>query len=281
MSKKGKIIITICIVVAAVCAAYLIIHFANLQATSDKDKALAESVKTVTNEAGEAVTDENGETVTEKTDETKKESETVTVEISNCPIDFKALEEINPEIYAWLTVSNTEIDFPVAQHEGESGLGAYEYYYLYVGYDLEPSEYGTLFTTIENSKDMSDNVTVIYGHNKSKFSELKNYRDESYWDGRRAMVVYTPEKAYVYKLWATVVWDRSFLIDEYNLDTPEGFEAFINKVKATTNVKSHVDETMDVTNNDKLLILSTCMPETSKKRYLAIGVLQSETDYTE
>ena len=46
-------------------------------------------------------------------------SEEAQVELAELPIDFDGLQEINPEIYAWIRIPDTNIDYPILQHEGE------------------------------------------------------------------------------------------------------------------------------------------------------------------
>lgn len=51
--------------------------------------------------------------VTEEPEETPKS----TVEI---PIDFQTLQNMNPDIYAWIKVPGTVIDYPIAQSETDN-----------------------------------------------------------------------------------------------------------------------------------------------------------------
>ena len=51
---------------------------------------------------------------------------------------------MNPDVYAWIAVPGTEIEYPILQH---------------------PSDNSYYFMQNLNSKDITDNNTVIYGHN--------------------------------------------------------------------------------------------------------------------
>lgn len=35
------------------------------------------------------------------------------------PVDFEKLQKENPDIYAWITIPDTEIDYPVLQSESD------------------------------------------------------------------------------------------------------------------------------------------------------------------
>ena len=53
---------------------------------------------------------------------------------------------MNPDVYAWITVPGTEIEYPILQHPSDNS-----YYFMHKSYYC--------------SKDITDNNTVIYGHN--------------------------------------------------------------------------------------------------------------------
>ena len=268
MSKRGKIILIILAIIAAACAGYLIYHFVSLAKANNDSEELLEKVSIETVAPVQSTTGAAEEST---------ETETTTAAYES-PIDFTELQSINEEIHAWITVDNTSINYPVAQHAGESGTYSENYYYLDTNYDNTYSEYGTLFTTTENATDMSDPITVIYGHNRSRFEELKLYRDETYWDEHRYIHVYTPTEELTYKIWAAVVHSDDFLANLYDLKTTEGVESFITGVLQINDLNSHVDESMTVTGDDRLVVLSTCVPEDSSKRYLVVGVLQTDAE---
>ena len=64
----------------------------------------------------------------------------------------------NPDVFAWLTVEGTRIDYPVAQHSRD------DTYYLSHNIDGEETYYGAIFTELVNKKTFEDPVTIIYGH---------------------------------------------------------------------------------------------------------------------
>ena len=37
------------------------------------------------------------------------------------PVDFEALQAENPDIYAWITIPGTNVDYPILQREGDNG----------------------------------------------------------------------------------------------------------------------------------------------------------------
>ena len=69
-------------------------------------------------------------------------------------VDFDLLLDINPDLYAWLLVNDTNIDYPVAQHPEDD--------YFYLNHDMygEPRFAGCPFTMLANKMDFSDPNTV-------------------------------------------------------------------------------------------------------------------------
>ena len=65
----------------------------------------------------------------------------------------------NPDVYAWITVPGTEIEYPILQHPSDNS------YYFMHNIDGSYGYPGCIYTENLNSKDITDNNTVIYGHN--------------------------------------------------------------------------------------------------------------------
>lgn len=55
-----------------------------------------------------------GETLDNYIDKVQIERGTKTVDI---PVDFDALHELNPDIYAWVEIPDTDISYPILQRE--------------------------------------------------------------------------------------------------------------------------------------------------------------------
>ena len=75
------------------------------------------------------------------------------------PIDFDSLTAQYPDIYAWIRIPGTKVDYPIVQREGDNG------YYLNHTIDGKKKTEGSIYTEDYNSKDFGDANTVIYGHN--------------------------------------------------------------------------------------------------------------------
>ena len=66
-------------------------------------------------------------------------------------IDFKALQEINPDVYAWISIPGTNIDYPVLQSATEA-----DDYYLNTTIDGKHGYPGSIYTEKYNSTTFAD-----------------------------------------------------------------------------------------------------------------------------
>ncbi len=199
------------------------------------------------------------------------ESSDVPLEI---PVDFKSLKEDNPDIYAWITIPGTEIDYPVVQSSTDNA------YYLNHSVDYEESSAGAIFTENYNSRDFSDFLTVLYGHNMKSgamFAGLRNYEDNSFFETHRDVTIYTPDAIRKYRVFAAYVEDDRHLLYYYNQgQTPEDRRAFLDDAAARRDLQSIYDADVPVDENSRILTLSTCHRMGDHYRFLVHACLVEE-----
>ena len=121
-------------------------------------------------------------------------------------IGFDKLKEINPDIFAWIIIDNTYINYPILQ-------GPTDEYYLRKDIYKKYSVAGSIFVYSNANKDFLDENTIIYGHNMKNdrmFSNLhKIYNGDL---GTNIDIrIYTENKTSIYKVF-------SCYIDEPNLE---------------------------------------------------------------
>lgn len=128
-----------------------------------EDTEAQEETETVvqgTEEARAAMTeDEINEMLADMKSTETAEAEAASEETAVIPVKFGELQSVNPDVYAWITVPGTEIDYPILQHPSDNS------YYLMHNIDGSYGYPGCIYTENLNSKDFTDNNTVIYGHN--------------------------------------------------------------------------------------------------------------------
>ena len=202
----------------------------------------------------------------------KEEPEPEPVSKVEIPIDFAALQQQNPDVYAWIQVPGTEVDYPILQSSNDNT------YYLNHTIDGEEKKEGAIFTENYNTKTFEDPNTVIYGHdmkNGSMFQSIHKYMDRSFFDNNRDIVIYMPDQILRYKIFAAYLTDNRHLLMNYNFWSKDEYQQYLNSIFSMRDMNAFIDTSMEVTNEDKIITLSTCYAGISTQRYLVQAVLVS------
>ena len=184
-------------------------------------------------------------------------------------IDFEKLQKINPDVYAWITIPGTSIDYPVLQ----AGNSKDEDYYLKHDVYGASDVHGCIYSQKCNSKDFSDPVTVLYGHNMrdgSMFQQLHKYKNESYFDKNSYIEVYTPGVKRVYQVVAAYTMPAELILDKWNGCTePIDMFNYIQEIKSYAGI---YNENVVLSTDSYILTLCTCSGDESI-RFVVQGVL--------
>ena len=111
---------------------------------------------------------------------------------------FRRLAEINSDFVGWLSIEDTEIDYPVMK-SSESDPE----FYLHRDFDKNYSYSGTLF--IGEGCNADSDVFVIYGHNMNAgtmFGSLDSYKSGSFALEHKDIVFRTQKENRVYRVFA-------------------------------------------------------------------------------
>ena len=166
--------------------------------------------------------------------------------------DFGQLHEQNQDIYAWIVVPGTQVDYPLLQSETDN-------YYLDYNLDHSKGYPGCIYTNQCNRKDFSDYNTVLYGHNMkngSMFAQLKKFtQDEETYKKSKYFWIFTPEKNYRYEIISA--YTTGVNSDTYTLFKGPGeeFEKYLEKIRGYSEIQTDA-EGMNI--KDKIITLSTC-----------------------
>lgn len=251
--KKRKIIALICLGLGLTCGAIGIYKYIEEKnAGKEYEKLQQEVVK----EEPKPVEEPEAEPVSK-------------VEI---PIDFVALQQQNPDVYAWIQVPGTEVDYPILQSSNDNT------YYLNHTIDGEEKKEGAIFTENYNTKTFEDPNTVIYGHdmkNGSMFQSIHKYMDRSFFDNNRDIVIYMPDQILHYKIFAAYLTDNRHLLMNYNFWSKDEYQQYLNSIFSMRDMNAFIDTSTEVTTEDKIITLSTCYAGISTQRYLVQAVLVS------
>lgn len=217
---------------------------------------------------------EQDEENAEKRQQISEESEETTQRELDIPVDFEKLQKSNSDIYAWITIPGTDIDYPVLQSETDNS------YYLNHSAEKTESVNGAIFSENYNSKNFDDYITVLYGHNMrdgSMFAELHDYEDKSFMKKHSDITVYLPDAILKYKIFAAYLADDKHVLLQYNQGkTADNRKAYINEIMSKRTMDASLDTTVDLDENTKILTLSTCHKAGKNHRYLVQAYLAEE-----
>ena len=265
-------------------------HLSNYQAARKHDELLSEvsaqsgAGNSQNAGAGGEETTEHGYTLAEIeaaefTGEREGEApvipEDVRTDAEEHPIDFEALQAYNPELYAWVRVPGTNIDYPVAQHAGED-----QTYYLHHDLYGNAQFAGCIYSEEPSAKDFSDPVTVLYGHNMkngSMFQNLHLFRDEAFFEEHPYVYIYTPEETFIYRIYALYAYDNRSITQSFDFEDESELEEYLEGTTNPRSMDARLRRDIEVTNEDHVLTLSTCIYGDTGSRLLLQAVRSYES----
>ena len=232
MGHVRKIILALCIVVFLCSSALVIRYYMDVKGSEQEMESLANLIE---------------EPKTTDSDED-----------STAAPDYSALLEINPGFVGWVSVPNTSVNYPVVKTVDNN-------FYLNHNFNKEYDSRGAVFMDYRNNPVDLDANTIIYSHNyydTTMFSELTQYENIDFYKKTPVFEFNTVERKYKWKIYAVFITNASAdedngyifnyiypYMDDYNFD---GFIAEVNKRRL------YVTD-VDINDDDKMLILSTCI----------------------
>ena len=280
---KRKIISAVAGVAGLVAAYFIVSGISNIiyhhPEESIQTQEQTESAEQGTEEAKTALTEDeiNAMLADMKSTETA-ETETASEETAVIPVKFTELQQVNPDVYAWITVPGTEIDYPILQHASDNS------YYLMHNIDGSYGYPGCIYTENLNSKDFTDNNTVIYGHNMkngSMFAQLHKFEDPDFFQENREVLIYLPDEVLHYTIFAAHIYDDRHLLYSFDFSDPDVYQKYLDSVFNTRDMSANIDKDMTVTKDDQIITLVTCIGSQPNNRLLVQAVLTNREPGTE
>lgn len=211
------------------------------------------------------LTSPNGTTVPEQVEHTVDQH----ADDNNGPVSFEGLRGQNKDIYAWIYVPGTNINYPVLQSAEDDNF--YLHHDVYKNYSFP----GAIYTQAYNSKDWSDRVTVLYGHNMASgamFAHLHRFSDKSFFDSHPYIYIYTEDSRRTYKIVSSHSYDDLHILNAFDFTKDDVFQAWIEQAKNPHSLYCNVRKDVDLNLDSKMIVLSTCL-NSGSGRYLVEGVL--------
>ena len=245
--KKNNITIAAALVCAAACVAGVVVMSRTLPSQTEG----AETTQVLLESDTSAADTQPSDTMGGEIEETKPHYES--------PINFSELEEAAPHVHGWLRIENSYIDYPVVQHPSD------DKFYDRRTHEGVYSVNGSIYTEhVYNRPDFYDRVTVMYGHyvgtkdNYEYFGGLQDMYSPENYENYKNITIYRENKELHYEFDAAVRYDNEHIPWTYDFSDPESYNEFLARVKTFGETEGVFAPGVEVTPDDRLIILSTC-----------------------
>ena len=171
-------------------------------------------------------------------------------------VDINKLKTFNSDTIGFIKVMGTNINYPFVQTIDND-------YYLNRSYDKTYNNAGWIFLDYRNN-EFNDKNTIIYGHgriNGTMFGSLKDTL-KSFWQNNKdnyIIKISTEKENSIWQIFSVykIATTSDYLQTSFS---DNEFESFINLIKG----RSSYNFETNVTNEDKVLTLSTCYNDNDK-----------------
>ena len=235
---------------------------------SEEDLNTEETTVTTTTTAGI----EAGFTVETVNTEVTTATQTVLADdvIEGLKEQAQELQETYPDAIGWIYIPDTNINYPIMQGEDND-------FYLTHGTDGRSLKCGCIELDFRCENRFQNNFNILYGHNMKNgimFANVCRFKERSYYDSHPYGWVYTSDAVYRLDFFSVAVTDWH----------DEIYNGFRSLDEWTPHLKeiSRIYEEVELTEQDKLVLLSTCSYEFDNARTVLTGKLvEMESDVNE
>lgn len=179
---------------------------------------------------------------------------------------LQELQKINPDICGWITIDNTHIDYPVV-------IGKDNDEYLNKDYKKDFATAGSLFLDYRNDRFFKNDYSIIYGHNmkaSQMFSDIRKFENKAFFEKNEYGTLYTEQETYKIDIFClknvSAYSSQTFNLTAVKDDNNKSLISFFSK--DTINIRD-----MDISEEDKLLLLSTCDVVSENTRVVLVAKL--------
>lgn len=193
-------------------------------------------------------------------------------------VDFAALQAENPDIFAWLYLPDTGIDYPVLQSEE-----ADDYYETHDAFG-NVSDVGAVYTELANLRNMCDFNTVLHGKTSADgesglFAGLYRFADPDYFDSHEYAYLYLDGNVLTYEIFAAYERENTSLIRTYDFTYKTGCQQFIDDLYDTRTMGMNIRDGWKeerVTPYHFLITLTTVKEDDPEKQFVVVAALVSD-----
>ncbi len=181
-------------------------------------------------------------------------------------IDFSKYTEKCPDVYAWIEVPGTDIDYPIAYCED-----AVEPFYYTHDIDGNADGAGMIITDSLNAKDFSDPETLIYGQapdDGTMFSQLSLFKDEAFFEENDTINIYLHDAQLVYRIYACYTGSSDHILVNNDFNDPIQFMRFFDSIADVRDLSMNIREDAKPVLSDHAIALVTHCGDESKRLFV-------------
>jgi len=186
-------------------------------------------------------------------------------------LSFQELQKINPDVFGWLTIYGTNIDYPLVQGESNST-------YLNTSVTGENVLSGSVFLDSRNQRDFSDFNSIIYGHHMDKqimFGDLDQFVDGTFFAEHQYGELYYNSTVHGLEFFAFIETDAHNTQLYSTAISDEGDQQeYINRLRQQASQQREIS----VLPSDHIVLLSTCADMLTNGRHVLVAKI-SDTVY--
>ena len=175
---------------------------------------------------------------------------------------LEELRDTVPDLYGWIRINDTLVDYPMVQSEDND-------FYLNYNVYRQWDELGSIFVDYRNRLEVEDPYNyniVIYGHNLTwggMFHDVQLMFENEELFRNSYIYIYTFDGIYVYQPFAIYEANAYYQYFRTHFDYPEEFIAFAEEMRGNSIYPVDVE----FTGEDAMITLSTCTNTYMDGRY--------------
>lgn len=184
-------------------------------------------------------------------------------------LSFEELKEINSDVFSWLTVYGTNIDYPVVRGKDNT-----EYLNKNISGDFSLS--GSIYLDYRNELAFTDFNHIIYGHHMDKgkmFGDIDSFLNESFFNEHQYGNLFYAGEDHGIEFFAYIKADAY----DWTLYNPK-IEARYqqeNYLEYIASISLYYRD-IGVTVEDRIILLSTCASLETNGRYVLVGKIVNQ-----
>lgn len=179
--------------------------------------------------------------------------------ISFLSVNFDDLLAKNKETVGWIKVNNTNVNYSIVQHSDNE-------YYLKHDFNNRYNIYGWVYGDFRDDFEYFGTNTIMYAHNmtdRSMFGSLVWCLKESWYTNEENMYIKmsTPKTNTIWKIFSIYTINPEVYYLKTYFESDKEHTIFLNTLKN----RSIYDFQEDVSSDDKIITLSTCTDDGTKR----------------